>query len=98
MQRRHASLLQTARRETIAPKPPTRAATWFAGLHTLAESSRCISTSRHVCYTARYLTLLVMGAFKPPRNPNRPSVRMRKGQAVFKREGCPRVIHRRFTR
>jgi hypothetical protein len=40
MRRRHASLLQTARRITSAPKPPTPAATWFAGLHTLAESSR----------------------------------------------------------
>jgi hypothetical protein len=27
-------------RMTIAPKPPTPAATWFAGLHTLTESSQ----------------------------------------------------------
>jgi mono/diheme cytochrome c family protein len=33
---------------------------------------------------------LYVYSLKPPRNPNRPSARTRKGQAVFKREGCPK--------
>jgi hypothetical protein len=36
-----------------------------------------------------YAFALYLYALKPPRNPNRPSGRTQKGQAVFMREGCP---------